>query len=193
MGLLNARQELEPQRRAYVDQQCEMDLLDSWIERIVQFLDPTDPQHTHLKVWPLRLHMPDAVIVRLPQPLRDSFCCIIGHEMGVVDTRTCSADESTACLRQLSTEELCGLARTMMEVLDEVQRQSKTESEAVQYPLEKEWGSVQQPYDAEMDVIIEMEVLQLWCERAMAADVDDGLPLDKCMKVAELLVNGALA
>ena len=209
MQRFDRTQALLPLVQAYLERQRDMELLDSWIERIRYFLEPTIAPYPF--ITPISLHIPDDIVVRLPPSIRLPVLRIIADSFNadncnVDDLQTSELSESTAYLQQFERDQLTCLLDTMSERLAEMEHSEQHEGESVQHPESKEeWDGGQErqallAYDCELEVLHELQAMEEWCEKAMAADVDvdaDGeqsrLSLEKYVKLAELLVDASLA
>ena len=184
-----------------MERQRAMELLDSWIERLLHFLQPNESPH--LVITPISLHIPDEVIVLLPPTIRESVQQLISQSfnddnMNVDDLLVKDLSESTAFLQLFSHEQLQWLLVKMEERLSEME-ESEQQRGRVEHPeWTEEWhsgveGRALAELELESKVLEELQALEEWCDSAVEADADEGLPLDKFVQLAELLVSMAFA
>lgn len=202
VSLLDKKQALVPLVHDYLERQQAMELLDSWIERILYALHPTEAPFPF--ITPISLHIPNEVIATLPSPIRVSVQDIIDElfnadNMNAADVRTSDMSESTAYLDCFSADELQCLLVAMDEQLSELQ-QSEGQRGRVDHPESREeWsrgveGRALGELEVETKVSEELKAIAELCEDAMeAVAVDDGRPLDKFVQLAELLANRVVA
>ena len=172
-----------------------MQLLDSWIERILHFLHPHDAPHPF--ITPVSLYIPHEVIALLPSPFRDSVQLVAdsftADNMNADDLVTRDMSESTAYLERFSRDELQWLLVKMDERLSELE-QIEEQQGRVQHPelmVERsvEEAAASAELERELRVLEELRAMEVWCERAMKADDDAEPLLDAFVQVAELLTQ----
>ena len=185
-----------------MERQSAMELLDSWIERLLHFLHPDEAPPPC--IVPFSLHIPDEVLALLPVPVRESVSAraqraFNADNMHAEDLSNNDFNESTAYLDGFERSELQWLLVKMDERLTGLE-ESERQRQQVQHPLMgPEWFGGQLDIAllelaTESIVLEEMQVVEEWCEQAGDADEnDEEVSLDKFVQLAELLVNKAPA
>ena len=198
MYRLDNAQALLPLVEEYLERQSEMELLDSWIERLLHFLYPDEAAAPC--IVPFSLHVPDEVLALLPVSVRDSVLDIAqqsfnADNMNAADLRIDDMGESTAYLERFERSHLQWLLVKMNERLSELEEAERQRGE-VQHPKwSAEWfGDAEDSALTESAmlaiVLEETNALEEWCEKASNADPDnEEASLDEFVQLAELLVN----
>lgn len=179
-----------------------MDVLTSWVERILYFLHPDEADHPF--ITPASLHIPPEVIATLPSDVRVSVQHAIRQSMdgdttSSADSHTSDLSESTAYLERFTHRELQWLVAAMEERLDAMKRsEEQQQRDGVAHPEQRDdwhgcpFGVALTELEVELTVADDLKTVQEVWEKAMKAEANDRRALEQFVELAELLVNKLL-